>query len=440
MRSLKTDILLIDTLREGTEVHCLPIYKELAHLAPHINMKTFHRESLYSRGASVPKVDCIEGIERYDISYFPWRRNLERIIRQFNPRVVLLLTHSFLFDRAVISLCRRIGIQTIFLQHGAVNFSAYKPQPTLYMWPAIYVNKFRLYLFYYLPMYFKAVAPADPLCMLRLSFVKFLVGSFFVNYAFVPPRPTPEVRADQALAYGEFYAEKFKRLHGYQDNQVHIVGNPTFDPVIDVAKSGAMERKRWLRARNLDPSKKSITYLAQPLVEEGYVSKHEFQKYLATLVRQAKIKGLNLIIKLHPRNNVGLFPPFTNKECIAIEENNLAESVYFSDVVIGHYSTALGLAVAACRPVIIWNAFKSMSGPLLDPENLESIARVATSQDELESILEDLSNNEWEYDRRLYNEWMQQYSYFDPKEKAIQRIAKWLIAEYKAPTENLGEE
>lgn len=88
----------------------------------------------------------------------------------------------------------------------------------------------------------------------------------------------------------------------------------------------------------------------------------------------------------------------------------------------------------------MWNTFKSMSGALVDPENLKSIARVATTQDELGSILEDLSNNEWEYDRRLYNEWMQQYSYFDPKEKAIQRIAKWLIAGHKALAENIGEE
>jgi len=438
--NLKTDILFIDTWRVGIKLHYLPIYKYLQSLHINITIKALHRESLYARGESIPKIDCIDGLECYDISYFPWRRNLERIIRQFNPRIVMLLTHSFLFDRAIIRLCRRMGIRTIFLQHGAVRFSPHKPKQKPYLLPAIYLDKARRYLSYYLPVYFRVTAPEDPLCMLRPDFLRFLFGSLILNYTLVPPKPTSEVRADQALVYGEFYAEKFKRLHGYQDNQVHIVGNLTFDSMVDIAKKAIVERESWLRARRLDPTRRMITYLPQPFVEEGYVGKSEFQRYLGVLGNQVKEKELNLIIKLHPRNDIALFRSLMDKEFIAIEEKDLVESVYFSDAVVGHFSTALGLAIVAYKPLIIVDTFKSMSGSFGDPEDLKSVAHVVTTQNKLGNTLENLSNNDWKCDRSAYNDWKRKYSHFDPKEKVVQRIAKYLIAEYKALTENIGEE
>jgi hypothetical protein len=356
--NLKTDILCVDFWRAGLKVHCLPIYKQLARVSPSITMKAFHRESLYARGESVPKIDCIDGLECYDISYFPWRHNLERIIRQFNPRIVMILTHSFLFDRAIIRLCRRIGIRTIFLQHGAVLFELRRIKPKLYLLPAMYLDRARRYLSYYLPVYFRVTATEDPLSVLRPSFLRFLLGSLVLNYALVPPKPTSEVRADQALVYGQFYVERFEHLHGYQDNQVHIVGNLTFDPLIDVAKRGARGRETWLRSRGLDPARRTITYLPQPFVEDGYTSKSEFQSFLAVLTDQVNEKELNLIIKLHPRNSVDLFSALVGKEAVAIEQSDLVESIYYCDAVIGHLSTALGLAIAAHKPLIIWDLIK----------------------------------------------------------------------------------
>jgi hypothetical protein len=438
--NLKTDILCVDFWRAGLKVHCLPVYKQLARLAPNITMKAFHRESFCARGKSVPKIDRIDGLECYDTSYFAYPRDLEKIVRQFDPRIVLILTHSFLFDRAIIKLCRRLGIRTVFLQHGAVSFSLRRPKLKPYLLPAIYLDKAKWYLLYYLPIYFRVTAPEDPLFMFRPSFFRFLLGSLVLNYTFVPPKPTSEVRADHALVYGEFYAERFKHLHGYQDNQVHIVGNLTFDEVIDVAKRGAIGRESWLSARELDPTRKTITYLPQPLVEEGYVGKSEFQDLLATLVDLANKKELNLIIKLHPRNNQGLFSSLIDKLFISVEEKNLTESVCFSDAVIGHYSTALGLAIATYKPLIIWNTFKGISVLSEGLQGLSSVAHVARSLDELEGLLNAISNNDWACDGRLYDEWLRKYSYSNPEEKAIQRIAEFLVTEYESLTENRDEE
>lgn len=437
--NLEADVLFVDFWRVGLKVHCLPIYKQLSRLASSITMKAFHRGSFYARGKPVPKVDCIDGLECYDISYFSCPRDLERIVRQFNPRIVLILTHSFLFDRAIIKLCRRLNIRTVFLQHGAVSFTLHRPKLKPYLLPAIYLDKAKRYLLYYLPIYFRATTPEDPLFMFKPSFLRFLFGSLILNYTFVPPKPASEVRADHALVYGEFYAEKFEHLHGYQDNQVHIVGNLTFDPLIDVAKTGAAGRETWLRGRGLDPARRTITYLPQPLVEEGYVGKSEFQDLLAGLVDLANKNGLNLIIKLHPRNNPCFFSSLTNKIFISVEEKNLTESVCFSDAVIGHSSTALGLAIAAYKPLILWNAFKAISVLSEGLQGLSSVAHVARLSDEIKELLDAISNNDWACDRNLYDEWLRKYSYSNPEEKAVQRIAEFLIAEYESLTENVGE-
>ena len=414
----------------GLKVHCLPIYKQLARLSPSVTMKAFHRESFYARGEFVPKVDCIDGLECYDISYFACPRDLERIVRQFNPRIVLILTHSFLFDRAIIKLCRRLSIRTVFLQHGAVSFSLRRLKLKPSSLPAIYLDKARRYLLYYLPIYFRVTAPEDPFFMFRPSFLRFLLGSLILNYTFVPPKPTSEVRADQALVYGEFYAERFEHLHGYQDNQVHIVGNLTFDALVDVANRGAIGRESWLRDRGLDPIRRTITYLSQPFVEDGHVGKSEFQSYLAMLTDQIKEKELNLIIKLHPRNSIDLFSALLGKEAVTIEQSHLVESIYYCDAVIGHLSTALGLAIATHKPLIIWDVFKTTRSYLNTWQEFSSVAHVVTSLDELRDELNAVNNNDWTCDRALCAEWLRKYSYSNPEEKAVQRITEFLLAEY----------
>lgn len=438
--TLKTDILFIDIWMASTKTHFVPIYKQLQMVAPELAVKALHTGRIVTRDRSLPKVTHIDGLGCYDVSYFRHPRRLREILRYFSPSIVVVLTPSFLFDRAIIQLCRDMGITTFFLQHGAINFSIRKPALKASKILSVYADKARRYLLYYLPVYATIVFPHDCLFFFKPRFIKFLIGSIFRNYAFSPPKSLPKIHTDHALVYGKWYAETVKNMYGYQDNQVHIVGNLTFDPMADIDKRDIVRRETWLKARKLDPTRRTITYLPQPLVEEGYVEKSEFQSYLAVLANQVKEKELNLIIKLHPRNDVAIFRPLMDKELIAVEEKDLAESIYFSDAVVGHSSTALGLAIVAYKPLIIWNTFESMSGSFLDPEDLKSVAHVATTQSELGSTLEGLSNNEWKCDRSPYNGWMRKYSHFDLKEKAVERITTYLIAEYKRLTGKSGED
>jgi hypothetical protein len=438
---LKTDILFVDTWRFGIKLHYLPLFKYLREWCPNISMRALHRESLYSRHNSIAEVDIIEGLECYDVSYFPWQRDLERIIQEFHPRIIMILTHSFLFDRSIIKLCRRIGIRTIFLQHGAVRFSLQKPKLKLYLLPAVYLDKARRYLLYYLPVYFRVAAPEDPLCMLRPSFLRFLLGSLFLNYWSIPPKATSEIRADQALVYGEFYAKAFKRLHGYRDDQVHVVGNPTFDLLVDLANQDEIGRRNnWLEDRGLNPNRKTVTYIAQPLVEDRFVRKSDFETHLSLLLDQVAGEGMNLVIKLHPRN-AGEFLSMGRKQGVYIERTELTESVYYADVVLGHFSTALGLAIAAVKPLVLWNPFKVTSTLVAGGfQQLIAIAHVANTPGELKGVLSLVRNDGWLPDQRRYQSWLREYSYFDRTEKAVQRIAQRLITEYRSSTGNIEEE
>lgn len=430
---LKTDVLCIDFGRAGIAQHCLPICRQLHSLAPNLRVKALHRESLYAdRSREVPQEDIIEGLECYDISYFPHRRNLKRVLKEFDPTIVLMLTHSFLFDRAIIRLCRKLGIRSVYLQHGAVNLSLRKPLPKARWLLPIYLRKVARYALFYLPVYVLATWPEDPFSIFRPQFLRFLLGSIFSNYSLVPPEPTSEVRADRAWVYGAFYAEKVQSLHGYQDSDVCIVGNPTFDPMVPLMQGKTQSRENWLRERRLDPTRGTLTYLPQPVVEEGYVDRADFDRFMTALATQTAECGFNLLVKLHPRSDPSLFSALNTRPGVAVGSLHLSECIFHSDVVLGHFSTALGLAVAVHKPVLIWDLSKGLARAFGNLEGLRSIARVIASADELAVTLRGIRDGEWQCDVQMYDRWLDEFACFAPDEPAAKRIARLLIREYKA--------
>jgi hypothetical protein len=70
------------------------------------------------RDASVPSRQVLHDIPCLDISEFG-RQNLDEILQTLAPDVIVGLNLATLFDRTVILTARRLGVPTVFLQHGS---------------------------------------------------------------------------------------------------------------------------------------------------------------------------------------------------------------------------------------------------------------------------------------------------------------------------------
>ncbi|MDQ7841962.1 MAG: hypothetical protein RDU83_13215 [bacterium] len=280
------------------------------------------------------------------------------------------------------------------------------------------------------PMYFRAVVVEDPIFFLRPSFLTFVLGSFCRNYGFAPPQPMDEVRADLALVHGEFHSQKLQVLNGYSPSQVLVVGAVDSDEMLVALSSPShkLRRQSWLLARGLDPSRPTLTYIAQPLVEDGFVSRRRFQAFLRDLAQEASSHGFNLLAKAHPRSSGRAFDSLAHHSCFFAGTDSLADSILYSDVVLGHTSTALGLAVAVRKPLLVWPYVTHGEFEAEVTQQLLEVARPVRSRDELACALRELVSPDWEADHKLYENWLRKYYYFDPTRGAGERIAEILIA------------
>jgi UDP-N-acetylglucosamine 2-epimerase len=87
-------------------------------------------------------------------------------------------------------------------------------------------------------------------------------------------------------------AKKRLRNLGIKEENIFITGSPLFDKIA-----------KYKSKRKKHKTGKIITLITQPLVEDGYVGKREYFKYIQKFLAQiVKIKNVaQIIIKLHPR-------------------------------------------------------------------------------------------------------------------------------------------
>jgi len=406
----------------------LPLYETLKTRAPHIVVKALHAERYAGGGRSSPIFRSIGGLECYDISYFKQPHNLRSVLGVLQPRIVVTLDQSFLFGRALIKACRGLGIRTVFLQHGVISFADRKASSELRL--RAQVSRLRRYALHFGPMYFRTATSEDPWFFLRPSFLKFVVGSFFRNYGFVPPKASEEARADLALVYGEAHSQKLQEVAGYRPGQVFVVGCVDSDELLEIAVDEAkgLGRERWFAERALDPARPTLTYLSQPLVEDRAVSKRWFEGFLGDLVGVTFSRRLNLVIKIHPRNSADVLGMLSGVPGVCVEKGRLASCIYYSDFVLGHTSTALSLAVAARKPILVWpyaphgEFEKQLVAPFLE------VGEMVASREELERALQELESSDWRADDALYESWLRRFYFFDPARRARDRMADILLS------------
>jgi len=303
-----------------------------------------------------------------------------------------------------------------------------------------YLNRLRRYVVHLLPLYFSAAVRDDPLFMMRPAFIRLVVGSLFRNYAFVPPEPVLEVRADLALVYGELYKEKVCLFHGYDPSQVRVVGAMDSDALVALSDSSSPSRDRssWLSRRRLRPERRTLTYLVQPLAEDGLMDRKDYVALLRSVIEEAARNRLNLVVKAHPRSSHLLYDTVAEFPDVWIESTDLAASVHYSDVVLGHYSSALNLAVAERKAVLVWAPFGDVKFVRDITDRWSGVATYVSRGDNLGDALRNAIASPVDPGSTVYDAWLRRYYHFDGQEKVAKRVAEILIGEFPVDGVSMG--
>ncbi len=217
-----------------------------------------------------------------------------------------------------------------------------------------------------------------------LDYAKSLgIKTMAVQHAFLDQYPAfnNTIAPDTIFTWGKTSAAEYE-LRGFPGKNIIICGAPKFDTLINQTHNLNEISIKY----NLDLNKKTIMFASQP------ISTSETQAILAALINYVNKNNLQLVIKLHPREETLFYEKFTHtvKTKCVITKEDLYPLIALSELVVIN-SSLVGLEAAVMhKPVVVAN----FSG-LPDRVNYVSdrIALGAKSEKELHDVISLLLNS-----------------------------------------------
>ncbi len=210
------------------------------------------------------------------------------------------------------------------------------------------------------------------------------IKTLAMQHAFLEQYPAFEntISPSKIAAWGAASAGQYA-TQGFPAEHVGITGSPKFDSLAGQKFDIAAAAQKY----SLDANKQTILFGSQPILES------ELAAILTALVNYVNANNLQLIIKLHPRDDENFYRKFADgvrTKCVVTKED-LHPLISLSDVIVIN-SSLVGLEAAILgKPVVLAN----FSG-LPDRLNYVSdgIALGARSERELHEVLSLLLNSQ----------------------------------------------
>ncbi|WP_417360034.1 hypothetical protein [Gallaecimonas pentaromativorans] len=264
----------------------------------------------------------------------------------------LIVNAQRLGDTAFVTVAKEMGIKTGMIQHGMyVPFM--KRERFFLVKKAIKTLRYFIYSFIIskaLDRKFNEVLK----CFLN-TFVK---GGIYKDS--IPFHE--EVNTDYVLVYGPYWKDYHRDIFGYRSAQMFDLGYHELSK-IDETKNKKMEPM-------------TVCYIAQTLVEDGRLARQLQESFLDAL---EKLKGVKVVIKLHPRSNRAMY----EGRGFRLEEKR---GVPHCPLYIGHYSSLLALAGSVSTMVLF--EFPGHEIPEYFSRNAAVVNAVEQLSPTIEEILE----------------------------------------------------
>lgn len=312
-----------------------------AHVKPFVDNNSTNNYFVFHLDKFFGKTEAYKGIKDkvgfVDLSY---KFSIEKIVANYRLDYLVFFNPGNLFEQAVILICKRNEIKTVYFQHG-VNPDYKKIGLTR----KSYINWFKLssiikrYFFYYMILllmifkynnhkYYKYLFERTK------SLIHKDKNSITRNYG------TSEVHTDLHFVYNQADKEFIVKNLRIENSNVEILGYP------------------FIESKNLIPiNKKYILYISSALrpskvINIGLEEELLFYQNLSEVVETTNYK---LVIKLHPLDN---HQAITNslidyKEVTIFTDYNLADLVLNAEIIIGDLSSALFYAVKYYKPIVL---------------------------------------------------------------------------------------
>lgn len=223
---------------------------------------------------------------------------------------VVFINGQRIADDRVVLAAKELNVKTYMLQHGM--YIPFLKRDTSFFLKK--VKKSISYLFYALNL---------SLHQKKFSLlIKYIMVYVFGRNQVKMKIDRSKFNVDKVFVYSKYWKDFHTNQFGYSESEQLIVGTPDLRNLNSFLDSLS--------------DKSEVCYIAQTLVEDGRLERNIQEDFFSQLSKVTKQLGLKLIVKLHPRSDISLFP-IENYDHISFVSNELPHSYYF----IGHYSTLL---------------------------------------------------------------------------------------------------
>lgn len=318
------------------------------------DLTLLHWGSLRSHG--VKRLEHIDGILCIDVRTFEGM-NLDQIIAELAPDLVLLLNIHTLLERSVILTCRRMGIPTVYLQHGIM------PDPDVlpFQCESVRVNTRWNEYIRKVPRYFR-------LLVMYLRARRYQLDSGFFRVAWAQlrsprlsmffPKDTVELTPARSLVFYDRDADFLRQTHGIARSEICVVGNPELDAAYERLNSPIVDcdKRRLRRSVGLAEQGPLLFYPDESFADSHLYGWNECyaSERLEELLDICANAGWQLLIRPRHVAAVGDLSRKVGKHRAAVSRDlSIVDAIDISDCVLGTVSSVLENAVVLNRQILV---------------------------------------------------------------------------------------
>lgn len=348
-------ILYIDTWVKG--------YRNFTRIDEEFKKKDFtsllvHTGSFYDKDDFVVEEKIGNLIVR-DISYYKTIL-IRKVIEIEKPDVVIILNLSFVFDRAIVNVCKSKNIKLVYLSHGKLISPNVAAKDEAMLNDAIWHNLSRIVKkknVLVLLNYFSSLKGLNIIKNpLKLIFGIIKKPSNYLTYA----RCDEELNPDLILVYTEDDKTLLSDNYGFQDKKIVVTGNPE---ITEFLSAPTIARNIFLNTLGFDDNTKYLVYLDDGFANNEGVLADEWYGSLSDIVQATDSLGLKFIMKLHPRTKRKEHLPFFESLGIySLEDCDFKNLLGYSEFVISYVSTTITYALIFNKNVYIpyWGEYSKL--------------------------------------------------------------------------------
>lgn len=316
-----------------------------------------HTGSFYNK--DIPEEQMLGSLMVRDIRFYKTVL-IKNVIKKERPDVIIMLNLSFIFDRAIVNICKSMGVKLVYLSHGKlispdrVHEEAEKLNTTIWRnLSRVFSKKNLLVLTNYLSSLSGFKMLANPIKLI-LGIVR--KPSSFLTF----PTYSDELEANLMLVYTEQDKELLSTNFGFPESRIKVVGNPEITAFM---RAPFLSKGPFLHQIGLNETCKYAVYLDDGMVCDKMITAEQWEASLSEIFQITNSLNLKLIVKLHPRTNrEDYLPFFESQNIVSINDCDFKNLLEHSEFVISHLSTTIIYALLFNKNVFIpyWGIFADL--------------------------------------------------------------------------------